>query len=175
MPRPTPIAFFELDVRWIARRGGLRLGAELTVVEHVNGRPRGIVTVRSLDSETLQVGSQVVDLVRTAQHLGGRRPWFSCPACGARVAILYGAPFACRTCNRIAYRSQREPLRDRRLRQAQRIRERLGGSANMTIPFPERPKGMHRGTYDRAWARYLQVERSSIALTAGHLGLTHRE
>jgi hypothetical protein len=32
--------------------------------------------------------------------------------------------------------------------QPQKIRERLGGSANMTEPFQEKPKGMHWRTYD---------------------------
>jgi hypothetical protein len=37
----------------------------------------------------------------------------------------------------------------RGLRKAQKIRERLAGSIDIFDAFPERPKGMHRRTYDR--------------------------
>jgi hypothetical protein len=37
----------------------------------------------------------------------------------------------------------------RGLLKAQRIRVRLGGSANMLNDFPEKPKGMHWRTYER--------------------------
>ena len=83
---------------------------------------------------------------------GGQRAWFLCPAagCGRRVAILYGGGiFACRHCYRLAYPSQRETADDRALRQAQNIRKRLGGTANMMEPFPPRPKGMRWRTYVR--------------------------
>jgi len=36
----------------------------------------------------------------------------------------------------------------RALHKAQSIQERLGGSANMMKPFPEKPKGMHWETYE---------------------------
>ena len=41
---------------------------------------------------------------------GGRRVWWRCPVvgCDRRVAVLFGGRvFACRQCNRAAYRSQR--------------------------------------------------------------------
>jgi hypothetical protein len=70
-------------------------------------------------------------------------------ACGRRVAILYGPGkyFLCRHCYDLRYESQREDKNNRALRRAQKIRTRLGGSANMMEPFPERPKGMHHDTY----------------------------
>ena len=88
----------------------------------------------------------------------GSRPWFLCPrgGCGRRVAILYGGrDFVCRTSRRLTYSTQRVPPASRSLARAQRLRVRLGGSVDMTQPFPARPKGMDFLTYMghamRAW------------------------
>ena len=94
---------------------------------------------------------------RTACHLGGRRAWFRCAVysngryCGRRVGLLYGAGelFACRRCYGLAYASQREAPMHRGVNRAQKIRMRLGGSANLCEPFPEKPKRMHWRTYHR--------------------------
>jgi hypothetical protein len=96
-----------------------------------------------------------VILTWTACNFGGERPWFICPGAGwgRRVAVLYGPGrnFLCRHCYDFVYESQRENEMHRALRRAQAIRERLGGSANMMKPFPEKPKGMHWETYERLW------------------------
>jgi hypothetical protein len=44
------------------------------------------------------------------------------------------------------------------LRRAQKIRQRLGGSANMMEPVPERPKGMHHDTYSRLFWEHHEAE-----------------
>jgi DNA-binding ferritin-like protein len=51
----------------------------------------------------------------------------------------------------------------RALRRAQRIRRRLGGSANMMEPFPEKPKGMHWQTYDRLFCEHHEAEMEQLA------------
>ena len=94
-----------------------------------------------------------VSLTTTACHFGNARQWFVCPmqGCSRRVAKLYrvGGRFACRHCHRLAYRTQHENAYDRGLLKAQRIRMKLGGSPNMTLPFPPKPKGMRWSTYYR--------------------------
>jgi hypothetical protein len=58
-----------------------------------------------------------------------------------------GASFLWRQCYDLRYQSQRDNemyrALHRALRVVQKIRQRLGGSAKMMEPFPERPKGMH--------------------------------
>jgi len=76
------------------------------------------------------------------------------------VALLYGAGelFACRHCYGLAYDSQQQSRHDRNLSQAQKIRMRLGGSANMLHPFPQKPRGMHWRTYLRHQQRAQAAE-----------------
>jgi hypothetical protein len=103
----------------------------------------------------------------TACNFGGERPWFICPGagCGRRVAVLHGPGryFLCRHCYDLSYESQRENGMYRALRKAQDIRERLGGSANMTEPFPEKPKGMHWRTYWRLREEHDEAEMVELA------------
>lgn len=124
-----------------------------------------------------------VELTWTPCNFGGERPWFVCPgvvngvACGRRVAVLYGLGryFLCRHCYDLNYKSQRENSGDRSLRKAQEIRKRLRGSANMTLPFPERPKGMHRKTYARLWYEHEIAYEAYIGALSEHLDKFHRQ
>ncbi len=97
-----------------------------------------------------------VEMDWTRLPSGGQRPWFLCPSCDRRCAVLYslGSRIICRKCGRLSYESQNEPRHFRALRKAQKIRGRLGGSANMTEPFPIRPRYMHRRTYQRLKCQY---------------------
>lgn len=110
--------------------------------------------------------AETVRIVRVPCRFGGTRPYFICPGivngiiCGRRVAKLHGAGryFLCRHCYRLAYASQSEGTWHRTLRRANKIRQRLGGDPGMTSPFPPKPKGMWRRTYEGQCHRVFEAE-----------------
>src|SRR5215211_6542720 len=173
-----------VDVRYLHREGLLEPGYSFTLRWSRAGRETGsirgavigdkkpervILTYRhrSGQSGEWEDVQELVPLEWTACNFGGERPWFVCPGtgCGRRVALLYGLGryFLCRHCYDLVYESQRENEMSRALRRAQAIRERLGGSANMTKPFPEKPKGMHWKTYERLWWEHHEAEMEQLA------------
>jgi hypothetical protein len=169
--KPTASSYLTIDVRWLKRRGLLEAGTRATIELSLLGRPRGKILLAAHDIDVeLVVGDrrQYVPIVTTKQPLGGEGPWFECD-CGERAAILYGPRFLCRRCRRIAYSSQQESRRYAAPRRAQKIRTKLGGSFSMSEPFPERPKGMHRRTYEKLRARYVNFEQASLTVMAAHL------
>jgi hypothetical protein len=170
-----------IDVRHLHRNGLLRTGHSFSLRWSRAGRQIGSVGGVAHDDDRVTFfyghrsgGSgaeweeveETVALEWTVCNFGGERPWFLCPGagCGRRVAVLYGPEkyFLCRHCYDLRYESQREDKTHRALRRAQKVRERLGGSTNMTEPFPEKPKGMHRRTYDRLWEEYHEAEMEQL-------------
>ena len=104
-----------------------------------------------------------VPLETTRPNYGGRRWWFRCPANGRRVAKLHSPPggdiFASRRAYGLAYRNQRAD--ERALTRSQDIRMKLGGDPSLAAPFPHKPKGMWRRTYERLRAEAEQAEMQS--------------
>jgi hypothetical protein len=83
-------------------------------------------------------------------RFGGRRPWFLCPRCISRVALLYlrGQRWSCRKCCDLAYQSELEAKGHRGQMKARKIRARLGGDWS-GFEFSDKPRGMHWKTYKR--------------------------
>jgi hypothetical protein len=176
-----------LDVRRLHREGLLkpgyrfswswsRAGRQIAYIGGVvlgSSRPERVVLLfryRSSPSADWEDIQQSVALEWTPCNFGGERPWFVCPgvvngvACGRRVAVLHvaGKYFLCRHCYDLSYQSQRDNKMYRALHRAQKIRERLGGSANMMEPFPEKPKGMHWSTYERLFWEHREAEMEQL-------------
>ncbi len=161
----TPGRWFSL--RW--SRGG-RETASIRGAVIGDEKPEGVILTyrhRNGPGGEWEDVREPVPLEWTACNFGGERPWFICPGagCGRRVAVLYGPGryFLCRHCYDLAYQSQRDNAMDRALHKAQSIRERLGGSANMMEPFPEKQKGMHWKTYERLWQEHHEAEMEQFA------------
>ncbi len=108
---------------------------------------------------------QVIQIVTTPQRLGGKRRWFQCPNCRRRCAKLYlGSAIACRLCCNLTYECQRENPFHRAISKVQKARMRLGGSADLTAPFPSRPKGMHLDTWERRRVKTASHESRFLSL-----------
>lgn len=121
---------------------------------------------------------EIVRIVRMPCRFGGARPYFICPGvvngvtCGRRVAKLHGPGryFLCRHCYRLGHASQNENAWDRAMRRANKIRQRLGGDPGMAAPFPDRPKGMWRRTYEWLGDQAFEAE-----MVADEVFMTHSE
>ncbi|MFC1933013.1 hypothetical protein ACFLXU_05235, partial [Chloroflexota bacterium] len=159
----TTSGLITLDVNYLSRNGNftsnqlsyMTWSRDNEAICTINTRMEGPHLVlgykRRLRNGDWQSSEESVLLSYTSCNYGGRRPWFICPGvkngvpCQRRVAKLYaaGSYLLCRHCYDLAYDSQRELERHRLLYKAQNIRRHLGGSANITEPFPFKPKGMH--------------------------------
>jgi hypothetical protein len=108
-----------------------------------------------------QIIPQQIPVSWTWCHFGGKRPWMHCPFCKKRVAILLrgAGGYCCRACiGNPLYASQTKNAHARRHFQICKLRLLLNGNASLLEPFPERPHGMHRKTYERLKARALNLE-----------------
>ncbi len=170
-----------IDVRYLHRNGLLQPGHSFSLSWSRAGRQTGSIGGvaygdrvtffyrhrRRGSGDEWEDVKQTVPLEWTACNFGGERPWFIYPRadCSRRVAVLYGPGryFLCRHCYDLRYESQREDKKDRALRRARKIRQRLGGSANMMEPFPEKPKGMHHDTYMRLFLEHHEAEMEHLA------------
>jgi hypothetical protein len=174
---------YSVDVRYLHRHDLLKPGRWFSLrwsrADRETGSIRGVVEGAERPVQMIllyrhrdglggewQDVQEPLPLTWTACNFGGERPWFVCPGagCGRRVAVLYGPGryFLCRYCYDLVYESQSEHKMHRALRRAQRIRRRLGGSANMMEPFPEKPKGMHRKTYERLFWEHHEADRKQL-------------
>lgn len=105
-------------------------------------------------------------------NFGGYRPWFMCPACNRRVAILYGSKyFICRHCLELRYPSTLERDEDRASRQANKIRDKLNWEPGILNPDYGKPKGMHDITYQRLLTKYERYTRRAFKGMMRYIGI----
>jgi hypothetical protein len=165
-----------LDAATLRRMGGLTPGAvaDLAWTDGRGQRIGAIRTVRSRDNaapvltlvyyaRTDAAGAWTeirarICLDATPCHYGGKRFWFTCPGCWHRRRVLYchRARFRCRRCHDLAYPSTRENAHDRSIRRETKLQTRLRASRNGLLCIPDKPRGMHWRTYDRAVDRLIR-------------------
>jgi hypothetical protein len=152
-----------LDVRFLRRKGffgegWVTIGASLKwprIVRMRIARYRLILDLRGHSTP------QNIRVSWTRVHLGGERPWVHCPHCERRVGRLYRGleGYVCCACvGNPPYASQRLSANGRAQYHACKLRLRLNGQAQLSKPFPERPKRMHRRTYQRLRREGMRLE-----------------
>lgn len=111
-----------------------------------------------------------VEITTTPCHYGGSRPWFGCPNCGGRAAIIYFNPaielFACRKCCALNYSCQQMTTLDWRLEQSHRIRAELRAGEHMiarSLSAIERPKYMRLATFLKTLMKLHRLEQEIMS------------
>ena len=152
-PWPKAEDCLQLDVRQLHREGVLRAGHGGNWVwrSKRTGTTTGSLSFRvNAHSLVLQYSAadrpitQEIAVTRTSCNYGGNRP-LACMSnlqCAMRSPIFRFGRFACRTCQRVVYRSQSECALGRSWRRQSKAEAQLG-------PGQSRPKGMHKARYER--------------------------
>lgn len=177
-----------LDVRTLQRNGELTPGNCVRLTWARQGETVRLLTIdvhtdrATLTHKRKQHGGEWLDisyevgLSWTGCNYGGQRAWWICPGvgCGRRVALLYDRSiFACRYCQQLAYRSQRETEDQRALRMANQLRARLGWVRGIINDDGVRPKGMHWRTYNGIRMAYYTCARRFFDGMSGTLRSLH--
>jgi len=156
-----------VDVRWLHRQGNIMNPGQRIVTWFRGGVMTGSIAIEKTTSglvflytrtpnggEPVQVEC-LVTLLWSDTEFGGRRPWFCCPRCGRRVAIVFvSSAVACRKCFGIRHQSQNECASDRAIRRIDFLRDKLKWEPGFLNGSQWRPKGMHRKTYSRVLREY---------------------
>ena len=128
---------------WVKRK---RI-VEATRSIHIRELQRAGLSTKGV--ETVRVGQFRVQLGWTMPHLGGRRAYFLCPECSARVEILYAVHFlACRRCLHLAYRTENLTPLWRKSKKLRKLRGKAGAdTSRLPCPIPAKLKWQRWHTY----------------------------
>jgi hypothetical protein len=160
--RQTVETALALDIRMLAREGALRSdGATNLSVYMFWSWLTGVSVYRDGDERAtifytrngVRTSEQVV-MCWTVPNYGGRRPWWRCPGCARRCAVLFHdeGRFRCRTCLGLTYTMSQLSDHLRPLRQSVKRQLRFGWEIGQ--PFPAKPPRMHQATWRRVVESY---------------------
>jgi hypothetical protein len=139
---------------WSWSRGDERAGSiSFSVSEH------SINLIYSINGKD---ASQRICRVSTLCHYGGSRPWFCCPVCQSKSALLYlrAGRFACRRCQRVSYRTQSGTSHDRLCRLYHQLAAKIESG---------KPKWQRWATFNRLEDRFERVSLQFEASLYGRL------
>ena len=129
--------------------------------------PSGIMVAVVDDAVQVIQGSRIlyIAIERTACNYGGSRPWFLCPGCRGRCAVLYESRygFECRCCLRLVHTSVTEDKFDRLRRKRGKLLERLKD-------FDVRPKWKRRTTFETLYQQQLKAEFDAVFWLTRRIG-----
>lgn len=115
-------------------------------------------------------GSTFVEITSTPCRFGAARWWLICPRCHRHCTVLYGN--SCRLCRGAVHKTIILSPEDRLLEKALKIRRRLGQTWGGTpMPFPPRPKHMHRTSDLRLWRECRDAEQPVAKNISKAIGL----
>jgi hypothetical protein len=176
--------FLRLDVRELHKSGLLCGEARGSVIWQRGGVDTASIGTRFLPCELAlrleyEFGPrqvpvrETVKLTFTACHFGGDRPWFRCPHCDCRCAVLWGrGRFLCRTCQRLSYPSQNESIGSKAIRRIHEIRAALHAKPCLPIERIGRPRYMR---YDRFRTLIFELLRHEASWTTCIIGLSQAQ
>lgn len=157
-----------LDVRTLHRDSDVRRHA-IVVVRWSRGPYESSVGVTFLAGDGVRVFYQDRTDQAITEHIaiewtpcnyGGARPWWCCPRCGGRCAIVYGHPFACRRCANLSDRSSRSDAFTRARDKNHGLRRQIGWADGEWEP--PKPKGMHWQTWERRIVECREAEEAML-------------
>jgi len=164
--KPTIERQTYIDIRWMKKQNALAPGTVGTLSWSSQGNKRGTVHFevntnslilkyrhRERGGGAWEDVEQVILFDKTPCNYGGHRKWFLCSKCEQRVEILYGMDgagkyFLCRDCHGLTYASCNAHQTKRIFNKANRLKQKIGVGPGIMDFIPERPKGMHRSTFD---------------------------
>lgn len=158
-----------IDIRRWQKGGYLKAGTGFTWQWTCDGEKTGSIGV-NVSNGSMRLGysiegrdaSQTITTTTTPCHYGGWRPWFSCPICYSRAAVLYqrSGRFACRQCQRVSYSTQSGSAIDRVCNRYHRLD---------AVVMAGKPRWQRWATRNRLLDRYELVSAQFEDVLSGHL------
>ncbi|GGP18145.1 hypothetical protein [Silvimonas iriomotensis] len=175
--------FLRLDVRHLKREGLLIAGKNtlLGQPEPNGAEPKPLIQIMGGQGGVnvryfWEAGGQKRDVVQSiyldssACHYGNTRPWFLCPICERRVALLYlSENISCRKCKKLAYPVQNVGKLTRQIYRMHALGRRIGTKPGLTSDLRFRPKGMHVRRYQKLALLYAEKRLSVLNTINGYV------